>query len=52
MERPEAGDAPLADDSGPVPVDMPLEPADEAAERRPDRTEEQTAEPRPDRHEE
>lgn len=47
MERPE-DDAPLADESGPVPTDMPLGQRDEDADRRPDRTEQQTAEPRPD----
>jgi hypothetical protein len=45
MERPE--DAPLADESGPVPNDVPLDPEDDAAEARPHRSEEQTAEPRP-----
>jgi hypothetical protein len=48
MGRPETDDAPLADDSGPVPNDMPPEPEDESAKVRPVRTEEQTAEPRPD----
>ena len=47
MQRPEADDAPLADESGPVPNDMPVESADESAKIRPERTEEQTAEPRP-----
>jgi hypothetical protein len=44
MERPE-DDAPLADDSGPVPTDMPLEPEDDDAGERPERTEEAAAEP-------
>jgi hypothetical protein len=44
MERPE-DDAPLADDSGPVPADMPLEPADDDAGERPARTEDDIAEP-------
>jgi hypothetical protein len=48
MERPEAEDAPLADESGPVPDDMPLRREDETAATRPDRTDEQKAEPRPD----
>jgi hypothetical protein len=50
MERPE--DAPLADDSGPVPADMPLDPQDEGAETRPQRTERQTPEPRPEERDE
>jgi hypothetical protein len=44
MERPE-DDAPLADDSGPVPADMPLEPEDGDAGKRPVRTEDDIAEP-------
>jgi hypothetical protein len=47
MERPE-DDAPLADDSGPVPADMPLDPEVQDAGARPQRTERQTPEPRPD----
>jgi hypothetical protein len=49
MSRPEdEDDAPLADDGGAVPDDMPLErrEGDEAAER-PRRTERQEPEPRP-----
>jgi hypothetical protein len=44
-------DAPLADESGAFPNDMPLEPGagDEDAAERPERTDEQTSEPRPDR---
>lgn len=50
MERPE-DDAPLADDGGAVPNDMPLErqEGDEAAAKRPHRTERQEPEPRPPR---
>ena len=52
MERPE-DDAPLADDTGAFPGDMPIEPGEtedgERAATRPDRTEHQEPEPRPDR---
>ena len=41
-------DAPLADEGGPVPTDMPHEPEDRPDPPRPRRTEEQRAEPRPD----